>query len=97
MLARLKRRLNLTDSAKDALLGDLIADAQAYVRMYTRRAEVPDGCDGIVTELAAIAYNQMGMEGQSAHSEGGVSISAYGALPPLVKAQLDGLRVARVG
>ena len=93
-LDKLKRRLDVTD--KDALLCDLIEDAQTYLLAYTGRGSVPEGCEGCVVELAAIAYTRMGMEGQQSHSEGGVSVAVEG-LPAMLKAQLDRLRVAKVG
>ena len=40
MLEKLKRRI--PDAKDDALLGDLLAQAGAFVRSYTRRDVVPD-------------------------------------------------------
>ena len=95
-LDRLKRRLRIEGTEQDALLGDLIADAEAFAKGYTGREPLPDGAESAVTELAAISYGRLGMEGQAAHSEGSVSIRVDG-LPAMLKAQLDQMRIAKVG
>jgi len=95
-LDKLKRRLGIDENAKDGLLNDLLADAQAFTQDYTGRVTLPQGAEGVLVELACIAYNRLGMEGQSSHSEGGVSASVDG-LPGMLKARLDRLRVAKVG
>ncbi len=97
LLPKLKRRLGITGTAKDALLMDLIEDAQTFALSYTGLRDLPASEDGAVTELASVAYNRLGAEGESAHSEGGVSATMYGGLPPLLKARLDRLRTAKVG
>ena len=92
MLARLKRRL--PDAADDALLEDLIADAGRMIRACTRRDEVPEALTGVQVEIAAMLYNRMGMEGESAHEEGVVHRSAD-SLPEYVRCQLAPYRLAR--
>lgn len=96
MLERLKRRLHMTDDASDALLGDLIDDATAFVLNYTGRTSLPNALRGVATEMAAGNYNRLGLEGVVSHSEGGVS-DTLELLPPPMRAMLDGFRVARVG
>lgn len=46
MLARLKRRL--PDAADEALLADLLSEAAAFIRAYTRREVVPDELEDAV-------------------------------------------------
>lgn len=94
-LEKLKRRLGLEDDSKDALLSDLLTDAQQYVIAYTGRATVPDALRGTVLELAAMQYNRLGLEGESSHSEGGVSITVEG-LPQSVRQLLNRCRLAKV-
>ena len=53
MLERLKRRLELTDSSRDALLEDLLEDALSAALAYTGRSELPAALEGAVCELAA--------------------------------------------
>jgi hypothetical protein len=95
-LDKLKRRLRIGDTEQDVLLEDLITDATAFAEGYTGRAPLPEGAGAAVVELAVISYNRLGIEGQSAHAEGSVSIRVDG-LPVMLKAQLDGLRIAKVG
>jgi len=95
-LDKLKRRLRMTDGEQDALLEDLITDAQAFAMGYTGRDPLPEAVSGAIVELAAISYGRLGMEGQTGHSEGSVSIRVDG-LPAMLKAQLDQCRAAKVG
>lgn len=95
-LDKLKRRLRIADNVQDALLMDLLTDAQAFAMGYTGRDPLPETAGGVIVELAAISYGRLGMEGQSAHSEGRISIRVDG-LPAMIKAQLDGCRAAKVG
>lgn len=92
MLARLKRRL--PDAADDALLGDLLAEAGAFLMGYTHRDAVPAQLEDAQVRIAAILFNRMGMEGESARNEGGVSRTAE-MLPEDLKRWLNGWRVAK--
>ena len=95
-LDKLKRRLRMEDTEQDALLEDLITDAAAFAQGYTGRETLPEGAGAVIVELAVISYNRLGTEGQSAHAEGSISIRVDG-LPVMLKAQLDGMRIAKVG
>jgi hypothetical protein len=95
-LDKLKRRLRIADTEQDALLEDLLADAQAFAMGYTGRDPLPEAAGAAVIELAATSFGRLGIEGQSAHSEGRISIRVDG-LPEMLKAQLDSYRVAKVG
>ncbi|MBN1778447.1 MAG: phage head-tail connector protein [Clostridiales bacterium] len=95
-LDKLKRRLRITDTEQDALLADLITDAQAFAMGYTGRDPLPDAAEGAIIELAAMSFGRLGIEGQAAHAEGRISIRVDG-LPAMLKAQLDSYRVAKVG
>lgn len=93
-LAVLKRRLSLNDD-QDALLGDLISDAELYVTAYTGRAAVPAPLEATVVELAAMQYARLGMQGESSHQEGSVSIT-MDSLPDSIRQVLNRHRLARV-
>ena len=95
-LEKLKRRLNVTETDRDALLDDLLEDAEAFVLGYTGRKSLPDELKGVVVETAAASYNLLGLEGASSHAEGGVS-ATVDLLPKQMKAQLDRYRIAKVG
>ncbi len=96
MLEKLKRRLGITGTDKDALLNDLIEDAETFVKGDTGRAEVPALCIPVVLYLAAGSYNQLGLEGEKSHSEGGISITLE-TLPQHLRSLLNRCRVAKVG
>ena len=94
-LEKLKRRLNVTDTDRDALLGDLLEDAEAFVLGYTGRKSMLDELKGVVVELAAASYNLLGLEGAASHAEGGVN-DVIDRLPARMRAQLDMFRLGRV-
>lgn len=92
MLERLKRRI--PDGKDEALMNDLLADAQGMILAYTGRDSVPLVLQGAQIEIAAMLFNRMGMEGESSHSEGSVSRSAD-SLPEYIRRQLNPFRLAR--
>lgn len=92
MLERLKRRL--PDAQEDALLEDLLSDAERMILAYTGQRTMPELLLGVEVEIAAMLYNRMGMEGESAHSEGSVSRSAE-SLPEYIRRQLNPFRIAK--
>ena len=94
MLARVRRRLQLTDDKQDELLCDLLADASALMLGYLGREELPPALEGVQCQLAAILYNRLGMEGEARRSEGGVSITVD-TLPADITAQLTPWRLGK--
>ena len=96
LVDKLQRRL--PDAPRNGrtldLLEDLLADAHAFILTYTNRNELPEQLTGACVKLAAIEYNRLGMEGESAHSEGSVSRSVE-ALPADIKAELTPWVLAR--
>ena len=92
MLAKLKRRL--PDAADDALLRDLLDEAAAFIRAYTRRDQIPSGLEDAQVRIAVMLFNRMGMEGEVSHGEGGVTRTAE-MLPEDLKRWLNGWRVAK--
>ena len=92
MLEKLKRRI--PDAKDEALLAELIEAAGQAICAYTGRAAVPAALEAAQLEIAAMLFNRMGMEGESAHSEGGVSRTAA-ALPDDLRAWMNCWRLAR--
>ena len=80
----------------DAQLTALLADAESMCKAYLGRNRIPDGMDTAVYRMALALYNRMGMEGETSHSEGGVSVTAD-PMPEEVKAMLRPLRLAGIG
>ena len=99
-LAKLKRMLMITDTSKDDLLYDLLDDAQTSIDMQCRppvnNAETAEQ-KSIAVSLAVIAYNRMGMEGQTGHGEGGVSVSVTNGVPADLQQRINRFRTAIVG
>ena len=89
-LTRLKRRLDkAADSTdEDGLLTDLLDEAEAFVKGYTRRRAVPEALAPLVCGL--------GLEGQQSHTEGGVTLTLEG-LNERQRRQLEAYRLAIVG
>lgn len=92
-LIKLQRRI---PDADPALLQDMLDDAEAYILAYTGQPSLPDGLRSAQLRIASARYNALGLEGQSAHSEGGVSVSIE-SLPADLQRELDRYRIAKVG
>ena len=69
------------------LVNQLIDDAGAALCDMIGRDEVPPRLYDVRVELAVIAYNKRGAEGESSRSEGGISRS-FQDLPPLMQERL---------
>jgi hypothetical protein len=93
-LDRLKRRI--PTETNQSLLQDMLDDAQAFILSYTGQAVLPAGLLSAQLKIAAANYNELGLEGLSAQSEGGVSVS-IDKLPPALQAELNRYRLAKVG
>lgn len=86
----------LTGEKDDALLSLLLEEATEHVLAYTGRTKIVAGLEKAVRDLAVIAYNRMGTEGEGSRSGGGESYSFDNA-PRHIYDTLDRYRLARVG
>ena len=86
----------LTGESDGELLSLLLEDAKDFVLAYTNRTELPTALQKTVRDLAVIALNRMGTEGEASRSEGGESYSFEDA-PKQIYSVLDRWRLARVG
>ena len=86
-IERFKLIAGITDDAQDGLISVLLSDAGDAVCDYIGRDTVPERLVSVQVQLAVIAYNKRGAEGESARSEGGISQS-FEALPPDLLARL---------
>ena len=74
MLARLKSLLPPNaDVTQEGTLEALLDNATAYVLAVTNRRELPKALEPATVQIALLMYNRQGIEGESGHSEGGVS------------------------
>ena len=81
---------------ENELLGQLVNDAFEFVAAYTRRNVIPETLDRTIGDLAIVAYNRRGTEGEAGRSEGGESYS-FESAPAHIFNVLNNYRLARVG
>ena len=86
----------LTGESDDILLSLLLEEATAFVLSYTGRTKIVTGLEKAVRDLAVIALNRMGTEGEASRSGGGESYSFDNA-PKHIYDTLDRYRLARIG
>lgn len=86
----------LTGESDEKLLSLLLDDATAFALSYTNRTELISGMDRAVRDLAVIALNRMGTEGESSRNGGGESYS-FNDAPKHIYDTLDRYRLCRVG
>ena len=86
----------LTGEGDEVLISLLLEDATAFVLSYTGRARIVTGLEKAVRDLAVIALNRMGTEGETSRSGGGESYS-FDSAPKHIYDTLDRYRLARIG
>ena len=86
----------LTGEGDDILLSLLLDEATIFVLSYTGRTKIVTGLEKAVRDLAVIALNRMGTEGEASRSGGGESYSFDNA-PKHIYNTLDRYRLARIG
>lgn len=86
----------LTGEKNEELLSLLLEDAEAFVLTYTNRTHLVPGLKKPVRDLAVIALNRMGTEGETGRSEAGESYS-FDDAPKQIYGTMNRFRLARVG
>jgi len=76
-----------TETERDFIM-EKLAEAEEAVLDLIGRDVMPERLVSVQIELAVIAYNKRGAEGQSSRSEGGISIT-FEDLPPLMRKRLE--------
>ena len=87
MAERFKTLAGITDGSQDALIALLLEDAGDAICDYIGRDSVPERLRSVQVQLAVMAYNKRGAEGESSRSEGGISQS-FDGLPPEMRERL---------
>lgn len=95
-MTELEKLKKLTGEKDDELLQILMEDATAWVLAYTNRTRLVSGLDKTVRDLAVIALNRIGTEGESARAGSGENYTFDGA-PRQIYDVLNRYRLARVG
>lgn len=93
-LDKFKIALGITGELKDSELSLILEDAENDVIVWTNRKTLPVQLQSVVRQIAVIRYNMQGIEGQSSHSEGGVSRS-FNELPASVQNTLVQFRLLK--
>ncbi len=92
----IRKLVKLTGEKDEELLEILVEDAEAFVLAYTNRTQLVAGLEKTVQDMALIAFNRMGTEGESSRSDGGESYS-FNDAPKQIYDILNRYRLARVG
>lgn len=95
-MTELEKLKKLTGEKDEELLQVLMEDATAWVLAYTNRTRLVSGLDKTVRDLAVIALNRMGTEGEAARTGSGESYT-FSDAPRQIYDVLNRYRLARVG
>ena len=95
-VSNLEKLKILTGESDEALLFLLLDDAKEHVLGYTGRTKMILVLEKTVRDLAVIAYNRRGTEGESSRSGGGESYS-FDSAPKHIYDVLDRYRLVRIG
>ena len=95
-MTELEKLKKLTGEKDEELLQVLMEDATAWVLAYTNRTRLVSGLGKTVRDLAVIALNRMGTEGEAARTGSGESYT-FDDAPLQIYDVLNRYRLARVG
>ena len=92
-IERLKYKLGIEvdDFSQDNLLSIYLQDAADFITSITNTDEVPVKLLSTQEDLAVMAYNKQGIEGQTSHSEGGIS-RTFGDIPESMMKKIRSFR-----
>lgn len=96
-LEKLKTTLgiSLTDTSQDDALNLILEDVLSDLLTWTNRDTLPIALEPTQRQIAVIRYNMQGIEGQTTHSEGGISRS-FDELPQSIKNTIGQYRLVKV-
>jgi hypothetical protein len=86
----------MTGEQDEELLSALLQSAEEEILSQTNRTKLNDRLSPYVRKWALIAYNRMGMEGESSRSGGGIS-SSFVEIPEDIRKAIEENRLLRVG
>lgn len=92
---KLKLQLGIKDDEQDGLLQLSLDDIEADILTWTNRIVLPPSLESIQRQIAVIQYNKQGIEGQTSHSEGGISRS-FEDLPQSIQNAINQKRLAKL-
>ena len=86
----------MTGEENEDLIEAYLEEAEDFVKGYTNRSVIITPLEKAVRDLAVIALNRMGTEGESSRSEGGESYS-FESAPRQIYDLMNRYRLARAG
>ena len=95
MLEKIKMLLNISDESKDALLVELIDNAEEYVAVYCNNPNAVALLQGAIASMVIQDYNRLGAEGLNSESYSGVSFNYQASYSEDIMKQLR--RYRKVG
>lgn len=95
LLPRVRVRLGRV-KVSDELIEELLTECMDKAKAFTWRTELPDGMASLIIKWAVVEYNSIGIEGQTSHSDGGISRSIQN-MPDDIAGELKLWRRAGVG
>ena len=91
----LEKLKKITGEKDEELLQLLLEDAEAFVLSYTNRTHIVTGLEKAVRDLAVIALNRIGTEGEKSRSEGGENYT-FDDAPKQIYDTMNRYRLARI-
>lgn len=88
ILQRVKTLLNISDTSKDALLTELISDAEEFVANYCNSTAAVESVGSAIVQMVVYAYNRLGSEGLTSENYSGVSFGYTEGYPDDILKQL---------
>ncbi|MDT8715442.1 phage head-tail connector protein [Clostridium sp. 19966] len=82
---KIKLGYSLEDTSQDNLLQIYLDDAKEYILGAIHQDAIPDGLLSAQVEIAIIFFNKLGIEGESAHNEGGINRTFEGIPDSILK------------
>ena len=94
-MTELEMLKKITGESDEELLSSLLQMAEGEILSMTNRSKMTNKLKPAVRKWALIAYNRMGMEGETSRSEGGIS-SAFVEIPKEIQDVIKRNRLGRV-
>ncbi len=95
-MTEIEKLKKLTGESDEELLSLLIDEAEAFVLSYTNRTRLVSGLDKAVRDLAVIALNRRGTEGENSRSGAGETY-CFDNAPKQVYDLMNRYRLVRIG
>lgn len=90
---KLKLGIQTTDTTQDDLLNLYLDDATEFILDETHLDVLPAKLMGAQVDLAVFAFNKQGIEGETAHSEGGINRAYAQDVPSSIMKKIYSCRV----